>query len=127
MDSAGFKKSASYGGIIKCSSTGKYLLVQGKTGKWSFPKGHREKDETECECAVREIYEETGLTISDISSKQIIHPHSYYYFFIELDDEHATNIIDHAEIKDIKWFSLDEIKTIQKNVDVSVYFKKLKI
>lgn len=42
----------------------KYLLIQHQNGgHWSFPKGHVEKNETEAETALREIQEETGLTV----------------------------------------------------------------
>ncbi len=40
-----------------------YLLIQHLAGHWAFPKGHVEAGETEEECAVREIREETGLTV----------------------------------------------------------------
>lgn len=39
-----------------------YLLVQHNQGHWSFPKGHVEGGESEAETAMREIWEETGLT-----------------------------------------------------------------
>lgn len=38
-----------------------FLLVQEKSGAYSFPKGHAEGNETEKETARREIFEETGL------------------------------------------------------------------
>ena len=40
------------------------------TEEWGFPKGRRNKDETEEECAVREFKEETGYTDNDF---KIIH------------------------------------------------------
>ena len=43
------------------------LLVQHGVGHWSFPKGHVECDETDCETAIREVKEETGVNI-EISS-----------------------------------------------------------
>ena len=36
-------------------------------GNRSFPKGHMERGETEYMTAVREVYEETGLTVSDLT------------------------------------------------------------
>ncbi len=40
------------------------LLIKHRYGgHWSFPKGHVEGDETEKETALREVKEETGLTI----------------------------------------------------------------
>jgi len=38
-----------------------YVLVMENSGNYSFPKGHIEKNETELECALREVYEETGV------------------------------------------------------------------
>lgn len=40
----------------------KFVLVREKSGFYSFPKGHVEKGETEKETAVREIFEEVGLS-----------------------------------------------------------------
>ncbi len=40
-----------------------YLLVENHTGHIGFPKGHIELNETEEECALREVYEETFLDI----------------------------------------------------------------
>ena len=38
-----------------------YVLVQQRSGKFCFPKGHVEAGETEHQTALREIWEETGL------------------------------------------------------------------
>ncbi|MPM39318.1 Diadenosine hexaphosphate hydrolase [bioreactor metagenome] len=40
-----------------------YLILRHTAGHWSFPKGHMEGSETEIETALREISEETGLTV----------------------------------------------------------------
>lgn len=125
MSRRSFLNSKCYGGIIYCSTTKKYLLVKGKTGIWSFPKGHRELNETPYTCAKREIYEETGLKIDNIENK----PHKfislYHYFDIVFDEELPVNPIDKEEIYDIKWLTLEEIIPIDKNKDVDVYFRKL--
>lgn len=38
------------------------LLICDKYGMWTLPKGHLEAGETEREAAVREVYEETGIS-----------------------------------------------------------------
>ena len=48
----------------------KVLLVQQKKGRWGFPKGHVEKDETEKETALREVKEETNLDVEIIGDKK---------------------------------------------------------
>ncbi|AYV80311.1 MAG: nUDIX hydrolase, partial [Gaeavirus sp.] len=124
--SSSFNKSTSYGGIIKCSSTGRYLLVQGRsTGKWSFPKGHIEPNETPHDCAKREIYEETGLTINNIQNKKLIRLSSYSYYSITLNKEYPTKQIDTNEILDIKWFLPEETIELDKNKDVYTFFSRL--
>ncbi len=41
----------------------KYVIICSKEGIFGFPKGHMEGAETEAETALREIYEETGLSV----------------------------------------------------------------
>lgn len=41
----------------------KYLLVANLEGIYGFPKGHVEEGEAEVETALREVREETGLTV----------------------------------------------------------------
>lgn len=44
---------------------GKRMNAHGN-GTWAFPGGHLEFNETISECARREVFEETGLTIGDV-------------------------------------------------------------
>lgn len=39
-----------------------FLLICDPYGRWTLPKGHLERDETEAEAAVREVREETGIS-----------------------------------------------------------------
>ena len=63
------KKVKSCGCIV--IENNKVLLIQQKKGLWGFPKGRVEKNETECETALREVKEETNLDvkIEDINKK----------------------------------------------------------
>lgn len=49
-------------GIIVFAGPKTILVNKKKNGNLSFPKGKRNKDETELEAAWRELFEETGLT-----------------------------------------------------------------
>lgn len=53
------------GGILLDSSLERVLMVKGiKPGaKWGFPRGKINKTETDSQCAVREVFEETGFDI----------------------------------------------------------------
>jgi mRNA-decapping enzyme subunit 2 len=54
------------GAILMDDSMDKVLLVRGwkKGASWSFPRGKINKDEKDLDCAIREVYEETGLDIN---------------------------------------------------------------
>lgn len=46
----------------EAESDGRLFLLLLSSGRWDFPKGNREKGETELQTAFREVGEETGLT-----------------------------------------------------------------
>ena len=41
----------------------KFLILKHREGHWAFAKGHEEGQESEMETAMRELKEETGMTI----------------------------------------------------------------
>lgn len=53
----------------------KYLLIRNLTGIYGFPKGHVEKDETEEQTALREVFEETGLTVRLVPGFRTVDEH----------------------------------------------------
>ena len=60
------RKEKSCGALVYRIKNGELELLLLKHrfgGHWSFPKGHVEEGETEVETALREVHEETGLTI----------------------------------------------------------------
>ena len=60
------KQEKSCGAVVtrKVGNGIEILLIRHKNGgHWAFPKGHVERDETETETALREIWEETGLKV----------------------------------------------------------------
>ncbi len=60
------KYEKSCGAIIFSEGQGDYeflLIKHCNDGHWGFPKGHVDEGETEHQTALREIYEETGLSV----------------------------------------------------------------
>lgn len=55
----------SCGAIIYTKEHGdiQYIIIRSKEGIYGFPKGHTEGNESETETALREVAEETGLTV----------------------------------------------------------------
>lgn len=62
------KREKSCGAVVYTELDGDigYVIVCSHTGVYGFPKGHVERSETEYETALREIKEETGLTVEII-------------------------------------------------------------
>ena len=54
------------GAILLNHSMDHVLLVKGwkKGANWSFPRGKINKDEKDLDCAIREVYEETGYDLA---------------------------------------------------------------
>jgi 8-oxo-dGTP pyrophosphatase MutT (NUDIX family) len=96
-----------------------------ETPEWGFPKGRRDAQESDYVCAMREMYEETGITEKDVIPIQNLEPlveaffgsnhvhycHKYYIVWVpsslkvefDKENEHMRR-----EIGDLKWFKLDE-------------------
>jgi 8-oxo-dGTP pyrophosphatase MutT (NUDIX family) len=95
------------------------------TPEWGFPKGRRDPHETEYFCALRELWEETGISERDVipiknlepisetffGSNHIQYSHKYYIMYMPQEREvvfDSTNKIMSREIGDIRWCSLEE-------------------
>ena len=86
--------------------------------KWGLPKGHLENNELPNECAMRELYEETGIKIH-ISKKDnnyinIIN-NSIYYIYIVDEKNIMLNPIDTTEIINAKFCYINRIKTLRSS------------
>jgi len=103
------------------------LLVKGRnSGKWSFPKGHKEGSETYLNCAIRETMEETGINLS-VYAPVACHKLSVgEYFFYEMPAEIEPVIMDEREIEEARWVPFKEICDLPCNVDVNNFLSRMK-
>jgi 8-oxo-dGTP pyrophosphatase MutT (NUDIX family) len=108
-------------GCIIINNDGEVLLVHGRlSNKWSFPKGHCKRGETDLETATRELYEETGLTLDEkYTSYHKLKGGSYFVFAVTGRPLAACR--DNREIDNVAWFPLKNITGIETNVDVSIF------
>lgn len=113
-----------YGTII-FSSTGRILIVQGReTGKWSFPKGHKNnEEEPPLECALRETWEESGILLGK-GYLEMLQLAAGRYFIYRLEDEPSLLSHDNVEIMDMRWVPLDALSTYNNNCDVRSYLMR---
>ncbi len=95
----------------------KLLLVQGtESSSWSFPRGKISKDESDVECAVREMYEETGFDASpyvdeEEYAERRIRGKNYKIFFCSgIPEDTEFKPVARNEIRRIKWFELSKLE-----------------
>lgn len=100
----------------------KVLVVRGNTtGIWSFPKGRMNENELEEVCAIREVYEETGIVVESLKDKSRFKIGRNTYFIIEVTDENKYNnfkIKDVQEIDIVEWKTLGELRKLDCNKDI---------
>lgn len=97
-----------------------FLIIKHKSGDhWGFPKGHVEEGESENETALREIREETGLSVELINgftyrmkySPKVGTIKEVVYFVAHSKDKLVS--CQESEISDFKWLALkDAIDTV---------------
>jgi 8-oxo-dGTP pyrophosphatase MutT (NUDIX family) len=93
------------------------LLIQHHGGHWAFPKGHADAHESPQQTAIRELQEETGLTIKRFLSEQTFiedyffshHGKTIYktvtYFLAEVE---GLVTLQEAEVCDSIWLTPDQ-------------------
>ena len=112
------KVEKSCGAIVFTKESGdlRYVIIQSKEGYYGFPKGHVEGDETETETALREVREETGLTVQLIDGFRYEDSHPFekhgetrmkhiVYFLAEYSGQ--TLIAQESELNSISLMDFD--------------------
>lgn len=116
-------------GAIMLDKQNRILCVHGKkSNKWSIPKGHqRYPDEPLHICAMRELFEETNvsLNIPENNPKIAIADQRYFIIKVENLDDYVFQINDHVEVKAIKAIPMNELLTYNTNYGLKELLKKL--
>lgn len=103
------------------------VLVKGwkKGANWSFPRGKINKDEPDLDCAMREVYEETGYDIheADLVPKDknvkfvevtMREQHMRLYVFRGVLMDTKFEPRTRKEISKIQWYKLSDLPTLKK-------------
>ncbi len=114
--------------FVKQQEDSKYILVvRGSySGIWSLPKGKINDDESDEECASREVWEETGIIVDPnfLSTLPKIKIDHNIYFIYNLDkigiDIKSFNfsVKDSEEISEIGWKNFEELSAVSVNKDI---------
>lgn len=130
------KQEKSCGAIVyhvSIASTIRFLLLRHRHGgQWSFPKGHVEAGETEVQTALREVLEETGLTINLMD--EFRHSVNYFpkpgvrkqvvYFLAETVNDKF--IRQESEISEIRWMKpKDALRSVTFGNDRELIIKAI--
>lgn len=116
------------GAIMLNQEMDSVVLVKGwkKGANWSFPRGKINKDEDDLDCAIREVYEETGL---DLRAAGLVPPNDqvkyievtmkgqqlrlYVFRGIPMDTNFQPRT--RKEISKIQWYKLSELPAFKKD------------
>jgi len=112
------------GVILKDQRTGAILTVRGlNSGIWSFPKGSANIGEEDKVAAMREMKEETGLTVNLGGSKKIRMYNQNVIYYIKMVDMEDYNPFpaDRNEVDQVKWFRQVDFQKERINCDIKFY------
>ncbi|KAI5863157.1 hypothetical protein GGS23DRAFT_568515 [Durotheca rogersii] len=115
------------GAIMLNDAMDAVVLVRGykKGSRWSFPRGKINKDEDDLDCAVREVYEETGYDLREaglIDRNEPLAPlqvtmrdqHIQLFVFRGIPEDTVFKTRTRKEIGDIKWYGVSELPAYRK-------------
>lgn len=111
------------GSFVVDPSTSKILLVQSRGQMWGPPKGTMQDNETYEECAIREVFEETGIMLntSQFLASTVVKNKAIYYN-VELKENEITpqNHIKDNDANGIGWFSINCLNDLIKSGQIAV-------
>lgn len=114
--------------MIQDKTTGK-VLVENRIKSWkglSFPGGHVEKGESFVDSAIREVKEETGLTVSHLQSCGVIHwsnreTDDRYIVFLYKTDRFSGELLSGTDKGNVFWVLPRDIPGYPSSNDFEKY------
>lgn len=96
------------------------LSYESVTGQWMIPGGGLEENESEADCCIREVAEETGILVN--ASECLLEIDEYYenwklinkYFICKVKGTTNTNLTEREQKvgMEARWLSVDKAKNI---------------
>ena len=114
------------GAILLSEDMEEVVLVKGwkKGANWSFPRGKINKDERDLDCAVREVYEETGFDVREaglvdednMKSIEVTMREQHMRLYVFRGVPRSTHFEPRTrkEISKIEWYKLTELPTLMR-------------
>jgi len=109
-----YRRLAGSYAVIRCDD--KYLLCYNTwREQWELPAGQREANETPKDCAIRELYEETGQIVSDLEFRDLLKLESLSYGKVKYNPVYYATLEvlqpfeENNETSEIKLWDLKDI------------------
>ncbi|KAL2801959.1 NUDIX hydrolase domain-like protein [Aspergillus granulosus] len=108
--------------VFALNSKNEFVLGQRKgshgAGTWALPGGHLEFNESFEKCAIREVNEETGLTISDVqfltaTNDVMLDDKKHYvtvFMIARVRDGQVPKILEPNKCAEWRWVSWEELQ-----------------
>jgi 8-oxo-dGTP pyrophosphatase MutT (NUDIX family) len=112
------RKMVCYGVVVYDRTTQEVLIVETPAGVYGFPKGSLKPNETDRQCALRELSEETGMTVDNLSDQCLwlelsaTGRMSVSYYFAE-GRKGSKLTWDPEELSEARWVPVSELKNLR--------------
>ncbi|GIJ99709.1 hypothetical protein Aspvir_003711 [Aspergillus viridinutans] len=110
--------------VVVLNKDGKIILGKRKgshgAGTWAFPGGHLEFGESFEACAVREVLEETGLSIHDVrfltATNDVMEAEGKHYITVYVgaivkEDNAQPQILEPEKCDEWRWISWEDVRS----------------
>ena len=107
---------------------GKAISKDERNGKWVFPGGGVDGNESPLQTSIREVYEETGVSAQPMLIEMIHHPTKPFVGFFTLKADGEQVLKANEEFSELKWYGLGDIPkdTLELNKSIlGILYKKV--
>jgi 8-oxo-dGTP pyrophosphatase MutT (NUDIX family) len=81
-------------------------------------------DKTNLDCALRELHEETGISLNESPISYKKYTAAGYYIF-DIGQEYNVYPADCNEVEEAQWVPMETIAKLNKNVDLSMFYSHM--
>lgn len=100
---------------VICRRENEILYVRKPKARWTLPGGKVEANESPAQAAARELREETGLILEDLSYITRFEGETVLHHVFEVSVTFIATPMPKNEIADCRWFTANELGNLKVN------------
>lgn len=100
---------------VICRRENEILYVRKPKARWTLPGGKVEANESPAQAAARELREETGLILEDLSYITRFEGETVLHHVFEVSVTFIATPMPNNEIADCRWFTAKELGNLKVN------------